>query len=111
MYCPKCGNQVTDTDTFCKKCGNQLNATGKVSSAASFANAPTPGNPPTLSTGSESKTYAGFWRRVFAYLIDYVIVVVAIIVISLGLGRSVVPLFWPLAVIGAWLYYAIMESS
>jgi len=40
-----------------------------------------------------------------------VIVVVAIVVTSLGLGRSAVPLFWPLVVIGAWLYYAIMESS
>ena len=39
------------------------------------------------------------------------IVVVAIVVTSLGLGRSAVPLFWPLVVIGAWLYYAIMESS
>jgi len=111
MYCPKCGNQVSDTDTFCKKCGNQLNATAKVSSAASPSNAPNPGIPPTSSTGSESKTYAGFWRRVFAYLIDYLIVVVAIVVLSLGLGRSAVPLFWPLTVIGAWLYYAIMESS
>jgi uncharacterized RDD family membrane protein YckC/Tfp pilus assembly major pilin PilA len=109
MYCPKCGNQVADTEAFCRKCGNQLKATAKVSSAASPA--PTPGNPPTSSTGSESKTYASFWRRFFAYLIDYLILVVAIVVISRWLGRIVVPIFWPLVVIGGWLYYAITESS
>jgi small-conductance mechanosensitive channel len=104
MYCPKCGNQVADTETFCKKCGNQLN---EVSSATSPGNAPTPLSSPTSSTGSESRAYAGFWRRVFAYLIDYVIVVVAIVVTSLGLGRSAVPLFWPLVVIGGVLSFSV----
>jgi uncharacterized RDD family membrane protein YckC len=68
--------------------------------------------------------YAGFWWRVLAYFIDYVIIVVAFFVIGgvLGLGfglssadattTGTLTLFLVLiAFLGLWLYYALSESS
>lgn len=62
--------------------------------------------------------YAGFWRRVLAYLIDALIIGVPIALIELivrmvliNFGRGVVLLAdVPLGLLG-WLYFALMESS
>lgn len=68
--------------------------------------------------------YAGFWWRVLAYFIDYVIIVVAFFIIGgvLGLGFGLssanaatigtLTLFLVLvAFVGVWLYHALGESS
>lgn len=71
--------------------------------------------------------YAGFWRRVGAFVIDYIIVVVAVSIIAMVLGLSIaIPAYmsqahaadaatgnggnW-LLVVMLWLYYAYFESS
>ena len=34
MFCPKCGSQVGDTDSFCSRCGNALSQTATTSRPA-----------------------------------------------------------------------------
>lgn len=73
--------------------------------------------------------YGGFWRRVLAYFIDYVILNIAVSVISgvmgLGIGMSMMTLGSGrdfiystallmgilLSTVLNWLYFALMESS
>ena len=55
--------------------------------------------------------YAGFWRRTFAYLIDYVLVIFASSMLGVVLGiviRGLMPL---VVIVSVWLYYALMEIS
>jgi uncharacterized RDD family membrane protein YckC len=106
MHCPKCGIEVVDTQTYCAKCGNRLDAI-----LPNIAGAANQGSSSASSNARQSKTYAGFWRRFFAYLIDYLILTTGLVLISIGLGRSGALLFLPLSLIGGWLYYALMESS
>ena len=61
MFCHKCGAQNDDQAAFCDKCGTALQ---KASPAPSTAAPPYPA----------AIQYAGFWRRVGAYLIDSLIV-------------------------------------
>jgi uncharacterized RDD family membrane protein YckC len=50
--------------------------------------------------------YAGFWMRLGAYLIDFVILFIPLIIIG------VIPILGIFAgLIGTWLYYALQESS
>ena len=109
MLCPKCGQQNT-AGRFCSNCGTQLPLAEGVTPAAA---------PPEVLTGH----YAGFWKRLAAFVLDYAIVgvmaVLAGVVIGLfyriragappddtasSVGTFAVLLIW-------WLYYALMESS
>lgn len=71
-------------------------------------------------------TYAGFWNRVGAYLIDAVIMYVANTVVFTVFGISMIPVastapeevlggaFWlalTVTLVINWLYFAMMESS
>ena len=103
MYCTKCGAANADNSQFCVQCGIALTSGPVVSAAA-------------------PKVYAGFWIRVGAYLIDYVILTIAgfIAMFLLGLALGVftgvpsagsgIGLFfaWLLA---PWLYAALFESG
>ncbi len=77
--------------------------------------------------------YAGFWRRVGAFLIDYTIVVVATLIVAMLLGITVGAVAGVLGLVSSahadvaansggqsgnlllviclWLYYALQESS
>jgi len=63
--------------------------------------------------------YAGFWRRAFAYLIDYIIVMILVRVVIMA-GAAALPhsggpgpagLLLLVAVVASVLYYAMLESS
>lgn len=71
-----------------------------------------------------SVKYGGFWRRLTAYLIDYIAIMVLIIVIMMGLMLSAGPSkidpkmseigFWInffMVFLLPWLYFALWESS
>jgi len=117
VYCHKCGAQNDDQAAFCDKCGaalqKQISETGPAAPAY-----PTP------------VQYAGFWRRLAAYLIDGLLLAVAwfamLVVIrttylaltgqesedlSDGARDTIVFLSWVAAAIVGWLYCAAMESS
>jgi uncharacterized RDD family membrane protein YckC len=79
--------------------------------------------------GGQSMQYGGFWRRVLAYIIDTVILNVAMAIVGgfLGLGMGITGMAGEnieeaaalglvganvgMSLIGTWLYFAIMESS
>jgi uncharacterized RDD family membrane protein YckC len=117
VYCHKCGAQNDDQAAFCDKCGaalqKQISETGPAAPAY-----PTP------------VQYAGFWRRLAAYLIDGLLLAVAwfamLVVIrttylaltgqesedlSDGARDTIVFLSRVAAAIVGWLYCAAMESS
>lgn len=62
--------------------------------------------------------YAGFWRRVAAFIIDTIVIYAGMFAIGVGLGASVgfdSPAMGALINLGAltlnWLYYTLQESS
>jgi uncharacterized RDD family membrane protein YckC len=124
MVCPKCGTRSNTADArYCPDCGAPFGGPAApagpyaVSSAAlaQSASAPPSDNPP----------YSGFWRRVGAYVIDYVLIIIGYSIVTVliasfvvGAGadrttamRSIVVWVWLILLIAPWLYYAFMESS
>lgn len=103
MHCTQCGTANAGNSLFCVQCGVALQSGAVVS-------APAP------------KIYAGFWIRVGAYLIDYVILTIAgfiaMFLLGLALGMfagvssagSSIGLFlaWLLF---PWLYSALFECG
>ena len=69
MQCTRCGATNAENSVFCVQCGVALQS-GPVASA------PAP------------KVYAGFWIRVGAYLIDYVILTIAGFIAMFLLGLA-----------------------
>jgi uncharacterized RDD family membrane protein YckC len=105
MFCQKCGTKNADDANFCQSCGH-------------------PTNNLTQSMTILTTKYAGFWLRMAAYLLDYVIVfaisfVLAFIVFfAIGISgiadesiQIIDALVNLLLSVGTWLYFAIMESS
>jgi uncharacterized RDD family membrane protein YckC len=93
MYCPKCGALNEDQAAFCKQCGASLKVDQQAKTTAGVAHV--------------AVSYAGFWKRLAAYIIDGLIVGAAssiLFVISWGV-------FTPVLFVVGWLYFAIMESS
>lgn len=81
MFCVKCGTQAAEDARFCRACGAELRVPAQppgapaavpiaqpVHAAASLA--PTPQPTPAPDSGVR---YAGFWRRLWAALLDGVI--------------------------------------
>jgi uncharacterized RDD family membrane protein YckC/Tfp pilus assembly major pilin PilA len=70
---------------------------------------PTPPASTPIRTGSTA--YAGFWRRVFAYLIDYFILSAAYVIAAVVLGKNAGQILLLILLLGNWIYYALFESS
>jgi uncharacterized RDD family membrane protein YckC len=70
-YCPNCGSQVDPSAKFCPKCGVQLGAAGG-------------GVRSGLDTLTRDSVAQGYWiERVFAYVIDVVLIWLVIFVLSI----------------------------
>jgi uncharacterized RDD family membrane protein YckC len=90
MFCPKCGKQNDDRALYCQHCGVGFES-----------------KPKTPSSDAVAGSYAGFWTRFVAWLIDWIIILAAgglIAAITFGTGVVVV-------LLGPWLYEAFMLSS
>ena len=120
MYCQKCGAPNDDQAAFCDKCGAALHKAGPAPSMAA------PAYPAAVQ-------YAGFWRRVGAFVIDWIIVGVVqtvIQVILMGVGviamsdlesgagteeyQHYLAVMWILGgvmFVMQIVYFAVMESS
>ena len=137
MHCSSCGAATADGSAFCGSCGRPIIG---YSVAQASAAAPAVGAAPEVAAAA-TRTYAGFWLRFVAYVIDGLIVGAAVIVVAaiaigfLGtegireaideMGRGMNqpnPVFpWGLfaailvlatvSVLAQWLYFAGMESS
>ena len=144
MYCSKCGMNLSAGAAFCGSCGT---ATG--TPAAALAR---PSAPPSYAGGSSHAayadpaglvvsrgfTYAGFWLRVAATIIDSVIMSIALGVLLLPLffltgmgamfsgmserhGRpdpaiiigfiGMILVFAVISMLAQWLYHAYLESG
>jgi uncharacterized RDD family membrane protein YckC len=135
MFCSRCGIRVEEGNRFCQACGQEVGAAVTAAPIAASAIAP------PVAAGarvSAPLSYAGFWVRFAAYLIDGLILgipfgIVAIVLIFMfgGFGMMLhrqpvepgaamalaAPIFlvFLLAMffflILQWLYFAGMESS
>ena len=86
MFCPRCGQQNEAGAVYCQSCGNDLSTTKQM---------------------VVSSSYAGFWKRFAALLIDSIVVSVASGLISAAtVGVGSVSIF-----VLPWLYEALMLSS
>lgn len=86
MFCNSCGKENAGSASFCAHCGNRLTAA---------VGAPA-GSPVAV-----GDVYAGFWKRLAALIVDYVILIVPNILLDSYL----------FGILTSWLYFAFMESS
>lgn len=103
MYCVKCGAEVSAADKVCAKCGEVVRG-----SAATMM--------PAGGGRGVANVYAGFWRRLGAYLIDFLVILVGWIVLSVILralprDAKLSLLSFLVVAVGQWLYFAIGWSS
>jgi uncharacterized RDD family membrane protein YckC len=123
MFCSKCGADVVDGVTFCPACGQPMGGVGTVAYGAPGA-------------AARHVTYAGFWLRFVAFIIDAIIIAVATLPFRLVLGAmfgirmglmgpqrisspdmivgSLLPMMMLSLVVNMvvnWLYFAFCESS
>jgi uncharacterized RDD family membrane protein YckC len=134
MYCSKCGASVADTAGFCPSCGQPTGAVaGGQQPMAAVGGAPLPAMAPGWAA-RPGVTYAGFWLRFVAWIIDQIVLVFIGFVVTLPFAASLpmgifmrgrVPMSpqeWaPFAgmfgrvmfirIVIHWLYYALLESS
>lgn len=136
MFCSKCGANLAADTAFCQSCGNPVARTA-LSPSSSVAVSPHAGVGAIVY--ASNVTYAGFWLRLVAHLIDGFIVGLAVLVLMVPLfflmgGVAVIssfphevgerpdaPQIWALfslimvlmgvSLIGQWLYYAYLESG
>jgi uncharacterized RDD family membrane protein YckC len=118
LICPKCGADITGGAEFCTKCGEP---------------APDPSGqskpPAASSVAAVGVVYAGFWRRAAAYAFDVLLLALLLdplilepLIARNGVspedlysftgphGRQVLAMQL-LVGLGAWLYWALLESS
>lgn len=132
MYCSKCGRAVGDEAAFCGSCGQPTGATGAVQTQVGVLPPPPPLPPQTQAAAPIGVLYAGFWLRVVAAIIDYLILGIPFGAICVAVFASALPelmrmqteptmmlvTFLPriivigvIYIVGAWLYWAGMEGS
>jgi uncharacterized RDD family membrane protein YckC len=108
VFCPKCGAANEEDDPVCAQCGVLL-------------------MPPTAGIGTDARlSYAGFWKRFAAYIIDGIIVNIVMNVLGLIIVGSTVfslranavdiavariAVYGIVSIVLVWLYSALMESS
>jgi uncharacterized membrane protein YvbJ len=81
MFCPSCGAQNSDHAAFCAQCRNSLS--DRVSSDSPSAS-------PTLApVGAATPSvvlYAGFWKRLVAMLVDWLVLAIGGFLIGIVIG-------------------------
>ena len=108
MFCAKCGVSLRDGSHFCASCGT------RVAESSPSAGVPSVDAMAVVPVGH---LYAGFWRRVAAYLVDYGLLLIGGILLGvvsglLGTAEQTIEVIGVVyAFFGFWLYCAIMESS
>ena len=125
MHCTKCGAEIPQAAHYCASCGNPASG-ASTTTVATFEPPPFRSEPPALIpvrakgiTGPAH--YAGFWRRLVAYLIDGLILAVISTIVVMVIAAVALASDPPSAVVGAgyyvaswiagWLYYALQHSS
>jgi uncharacterized RDD family membrane protein YckC len=124
IVCPQCGGMVPSHLDVCQTCGHALaSAPGLVHAArptvsqggATQAESAATAYPPStwqprggwLESQARPRNFAGFWIRVLAYFIDFLILLIpaGLLRYQLGSGGAL------LGVVVDWIYFAGLESS
>jgi uncharacterized RDD family membrane protein YckC len=136
VFCSKCGAALAADTAYCQACGNPVARTA-LASAAPVAVSPHAGV--GAIAYASNVTYAGFWLRFVAYLVDGIIIGFATMILivplfflmggaalltSLAHGMAERPnpvaigtivflavVLGGLSLIGHWLYFAYLESG
>jgi len=116
MFCPNCGQQTEQEAKFCSQCGGRLPvAAGTVTTQQTVQ----------LPRAASITLYAGFWKRLAALILDWLITLIPGSLIAamlaglmvMGFGSGVLGfaeirvLLGPIGFLLWWLYFAYMESS
>lgn len=143
-YCHECGEHTKQDDKYCSECGADLSSENTASVNNSSKN-PKPetdyskpdgeekaANTETETQSTSTSRYGSFWERLAAFLVDWFVIFVVIMMASfaigfviglagvlLGMNESKIDglfndygyLFNLLGAVVAWLYYAGMECS
>lgn len=142
MFCSKCGNPLAAGTAFCQVCGTPASAPVAIPASGISGSSAWAGTASQVAVSphwlpTPTRSYAGFWLRLVAHLIDGLIigmVVMALVVpiaLLTGLGGALrgfhpdrepdpamiiafISSIWVLiliGVLGGWLYNAYCESS
>ena len=144
MFCSKCGASLPADTAFCQSCGNPVVRTAPlVAAPASPVVAPVVAASPYAGVGAityaTNVSYAGFWLRFVAYVVDGFIVGFGLLILfvplfflmggmallgslqrdvedhpdpaQMGAFFSVFLLLGALGLLGSWLYHAYLESG
>ena len=118
MFCPSCGTQKESSANYCVKCGARFQTDAGAGPAQIFP----------AHTANDGPVYAGFWKRLVAYVLDWIVLYVVFTLAALVLGPMFGPALdhdsmtsreimrsrpWIFFVVVSipWLYYTLMESS
>jgi uncharacterized RDD family membrane protein YckC len=121
MHCSSCGAKLTESDQFCYRCGAAITPTD----VAAPKPAPTASQVPPPATPTYTGdvfSYAGFWKRFAAWLLDAIILFVIGLAIDLAFDFLYYLVSFPFIVYAvisysllvfftSLLYYSIFESS
>jgi uncharacterized RDD family membrane protein YckC len=115
MKCPQCGATVKEFDTFCYACGTALE-TPEGTARKPVVDAEKSGlGPKPVRNDSRVFSYAGFWKRFAAWIIDFILLSIFSIPLSLILAFVPYPLgsfiSLPISILISLLYYGLQESS
>lgn len=121
MHCSNCGAKLNEEDQYCYRCGAPVTPIDAAASKPAFAATKVP--PPTtpVYTG-DIFSYAGFWKRFAAWLLDVIILSFIGLAVSFAFDfvyfLTPIPFLWYVIIsdflIGIFmstLYYSIFESS
>ena len=115
MKCPHCGVNVSDADTFCYQCGGSLESAEATKAKSTVSEVKTTPAPKSIRSAVDTFRFAGFWKRFAAWLLDFIIL--SVITIPLSLVIFILPTPWasfvstPLSLLISVLYYGFQESS
>jgi uncharacterized RDD family membrane protein YckC len=136
VFCSKCGAALAADTAFCQTCGSPVARTALATAPAAVVS-------PHAGVGAivyaTNVTYAGFWLRLVAHLVDGFIVGIAMLFLvvplfflmggaavitsfprrggeqpdpaQIGAFLSLIFVLAGVSVIGQWLYYAYLESG
>jgi uncharacterized RDD family membrane protein YckC len=140
VFCSKCGAALTADTAFCQSCGNPVSRTAVA--AVGAVGAPPLAVSPHAGVGAivyaTNVSYAGFWLRVVAHLVDSFIIGFAMLCVMVplfflmgGVGlfatlshqgdhpdpgeavafATLICALVAVAILGQWLYFAYLESG
>ncbi len=121
MHCTSCGAKLTESDQYCYRCGTPVTPTDATTPKPVPAASQVP-LPTTPAYPGDIFSYAGFWKRFAAWLLDAIILFFIGLAVSLAFEFAYfltpIPFLWYviisdflLGIFTSLLYYSIFESS